>query len=133
MFIDYGNAFSWSLCPRAQVFGFLFGWFISVFSFEIGLQARSFQSEGFGRDEEDSKIKQVSDRSVSSVCSCFSVFFFCRFRLSLGSATGQISSRADLNSPWNNHTFAPFGGIDCKITDDEMIRRMETVAVCGPT
>ena len=54
-------------------------------------------------------------------------------QLSLGSASGQISSRADLNSPWLGHTFAPFGGIDCKITDQDMIERMETVAVSGPT
>jgi hypothetical protein len=62
----------------SQSAGFwVFVWVVRFsFSFETGLQARSFQSEGFGRDEEDSKIKQVSDRSVSSVRSCLRVFFF---------------------------------------------------------
>lgn len=53
--------------------------------------------------------------------------------LALQSASGQISSRADLNAPSTGHVYAPFGGIDCKITGKDLIGRLETEAVCGPT
>jgi len=51
--------------------------------------------------------------------------------LSLGNSCNSISSRCDLNPP--NMYPSPFGGIDCKVANSEMVSNLQTLAVCGPT
>jgi len=56
--------------------------------------------------------------------------------LSLHDACRSISARCDLNTPWTANTlnsYSAFGAIDSKITDDQMVLRMESLAVSGPT
>jgi len=57
--------------------------------------------------------------------------------LSLKDACRGISARCDLNDPWvGNNTlngWSPFGGIDCKLTNDVFIKQQTTLAVAGPT
>jgi hypothetical protein len=56
--------------------------------------------------------------------------------LSLHDACKQISARCDLNTPWSGETlngWAAFGGIDSKITDNNMIKTQSAWAVSGPT
>jgi hypothetical protein len=116
MFAQFGNAFSWSECPRAQVYrrdhssvtdleGLRFSNFLKNFS--------NFFSSGI-------KKIQRSNRWQTDA-------------LSLGSAAGQISARADLNSPFLGHSFAAFGGLDCKVADESMVPLLHTEAVSGPT
>ena len=51
--------------------------------------------------------------------------------LSLGNACFAISARCDLNPP--NLRYKAWGGIDCKITDNNMAVAMASTAVNGPT
>ncbi len=119
MFRQYGDAFSWSQCPRAKI---------------------------YRRDQ--AAVTNLAGKSYLMILNLifFSYFFFVlgmkkiqrsnRWQtdsFSLGSGAGAVSARADLNSPYLGHTFAPFGGLDCKITDSQMISKFETEAVCGPT
>jgi hypothetical protein len=56
--------------------------------------------------------------------------------LSLHDACRSISARCDLNAPWTANTlneYSPFGAIDSKITDEQMVLNMEALAVSGPT
>jgi hypothetical protein len=56
--------------------------------------------------------------------------------LSLHDACKQISARCDLNTPWAGPTlngWAAFGGIDSKITDNDLIKTQSAWAVSGPT
>jgi hypothetical protein len=56
--------------------------------------------------------------------------------LSLHDACRSISARCDLNSPWDNNTlneYSPFGGVDSKITYNDIISTMASVIVSGPT
>jgi len=56
--------------------------------------------------------------------------------LSLQDACRGISARCDLNPPWVQNSlngYVAFGGIDCKVTDNKMVKRLESSAVSGPT
>jgi len=56
--------------------------------------------------------------------------------LSLKDACRGISARCDLNPPWAVNTmnpWGPFGAIDSKITDNNLVHKMNTLAVSGPT
>lgn len=56
--------------------------------------------------------------------------------LALKDACRGISARCDLNTPWTvspMNAMSPFGGTDNKITNDQMIKNLSTVAVSGPT
>jgi len=56
--------------------------------------------------------------------------------LSLKDACRSISARCDLNTPWAANTlndYTAFGAIDSKITNHEMVPKLENIAVSGPT
>jgi len=53
--------------------------------------------------------------------------------LSLGDACNSISARCDLNPENGPMTHSAFGGYDCKVTDNNLIKNMTTHALSGPT
>jgi len=56
--------------------------------------------------------------------------------LSLQDACRGISARCDLNPPWAKNTlnaYSSFGGIDSKMSNNELVKSLTTEAVCGPT
>jgi len=56
--------------------------------------------------------------------------------LSMQDAGKAISARGDLNVPWLQDAYVPygaFGGIDSKITEASMIKSRHSLAVSGPT
>lgn len=60
---------------------------------------------------------------------------FLRFRKSVKTHF-YFLARCDLNPPWAVNTmnpWGPFGAIDSKITDNNLVHKMNTLAVSGPT
>jgi hypothetical protein len=114
----YGDDYSYSKCPRAQIF------------------ARDVDSVGlffcslFHSHLPFSRSVQVTDLDDMKRIMRFNNFQ--NDPLSLQDPCKSISCRADLGVPWN-HPPAAFGAIDCKITDNTIVSKMETKAVSGPT
>lgn len=103
MYEKYGNAYSHDECARAQIY-------------------RRDQAQ-VQTVEQLKKIQRYNKWQLDP--------------LSLGDACRGISARCDLNSPFNHNDtmngFAPFGAIDGKVADQDMVAQMVTHAVCGPT
>lgn len=56
--------------------------------------------------------------------------------LSLKDACKGISARCDLNTPWSAPTlngYSAFGGVDCKISNDQFIKKRTASIVAGPS
>jgi len=102
MYQKYGNAYSWSMCARAQIYR---------------------RDQNNAQDVQQFQyIQRYNQYQIDP--------------LSLEDACRGISARCDLNNPWSNNTlngWSAFGGIDSKMTDENMVSYMGSLAVCGPT
>jgi len=98
------NAFSYTACPRANIFRRDQGNVVDMPSFQHMMRYNQYQTDP----------------------------------LSMHDACNGISSRCDLNTPFVGkgggvHPYAPFGALDCKVTDDSMVPTRQSLAVSGPT
>jgi len=96
--IKYGNSYSYTKCPRAQIFH---------------RDAPAVQTL-----DDMKRIMRYNEYQTDP--------------LSLQNACSSISARCDLNTPWSGHYVAAFGGIDSKITDQNLISQFQAWAVSGP-
>jgi len=97
------NAFSYEHCPRANIFRRDQNNVVDMPSFQQMMRYNQFQTD------------PLANRN----------------------ACNGISSRCDLNTPFVTKSgggpYAPFGGIDCKTTDNIMQATQSALAVAGPT
>jgi len=101
-----------------------------------------FKKYGNEYSYSDCARAKIFRRDQSTVTDLQSMKHIMRFNeyqtdpLSLRDACRSISARCDLNQPWVNNTmnsYSPFGGIDCKITNNGLAKQQTSVVVSGPT